>query len=55
LIDRLAAFEVTTKREFDFVFWRLAESEDLRTSTGLEAARFVEDHCGATERILSEL
>lgn len=55
LIDRLAAFEVTTTREFDFVFWRLAESEDLRKSSGEEAARFIQEHRGATERILSEL
>ncbi|HET6400746.1 MAG TPA: glycosyltransferase N-terminal domain-containing protein [Candidatus Kapabacteria bacterium] len=55
LVDRLAAFEIKTKREFDFVFWRLAESEDLRISAGKEAARFVEEHRGATERIMSEL
>jgi 3-deoxy-D-manno-octulosonic-acid transferase len=55
LIDRIGAFEVSTQREFNFVFWRLAESEDLRKSSGEEAARFIQEHRGATERILSEL
>ena len=55
LIDRLAAFEVKTRREFEFVFWRLAESEDLRKSSGEQGTRFVEEHRGATERIMSKL
>ena len=53
LIDRLAAFEVKTKSEFDFVFWRLAQSEDLRHSAGEQAIRFVNENQGATRRILS--
>jgi 3-deoxy-D-manno-octulosonic-acid transferase len=55
LIDRLAAFEVTNKKEFDFAFWQLAQSEDLRQSAGEEAAHFVEENRGATERIMSEI
>jgi 3-deoxy-D-manno-octulosonic-acid transferase len=55
LIDRLAAFEVTNKREFDFAFWRLVESDDLRSSSGEEALRFVEENRGATERIMREI
>jgi 3-deoxy-D-manno-octulosonic-acid transferase len=55
LIDRLAAFEVSTKREFDFAFWQLAQSEGLRQSTGEQASRFVQENLGATERIMQEL
>lgn len=55
LIDRLAAFEVSNKREFDFAFWRLVESDDLRNTSGEEASHFVEEHRGATERIMEEI
>ncbi len=55
LIDRLAAFEVTSKAEFDFAFWRLVQSEDLRRSAGEKASHFVEENQGATERIVEEI
>ncbi len=44
LIDRISAFEVKNISEFHFVFWRLAESEDLRSSAGREAKEFVEEN-----------
>jgi 3-deoxy-D-manno-octulosonic-acid transferase len=55
LIDLLASFEVSTKKEFDFAFWQLAQSEDLRNSAGEQAAHFVEDNRGATEPIMGEI
>lgn len=55
LVDRIAAFVVTTKKEFDFVFWRLAQSEDLRQSSGVGASRFVEEHRDATSKIMDEI
>ncbi len=55
LIDRLAAYEVKSKQEFNFVFWRLAESEDLRKSSGSNALQFVNENRGATKRIMTEL
>jgi 3-deoxy-D-manno-octulosonic-acid transferase len=55
LIDRLAAFEVTKKQEFDFAFWQLARSEELRHSSGELAAQYVEENRGATERIMKEI
>ncbi len=55
LIDRLAAFEVTSKAEFDFAFWQLAQLEDLRKSTGEQALHFVEENRGANERIMKEI
>ncbi len=55
LIDRLAAFEVTDKKEFDFAFWQLAQSDNLRNSTGMKAFQFVEENRGATERIMNEI
>ncbi len=55
LIDRIAAFEIKTTREFDFVFWRLAKSEDLRETAGAQATHFVEENTGATARIIHDL
>jgi 3-deoxy-D-manno-octulosonic-acid transferase len=55
LIDCLSAFGVSTKREFDFVFWRLAQSEGLRQSAGEQASRFVQENLGATEGIMQEI
>jgi len=55
LIDKLAAFEVSNKKEFDFAFWRLVQSADLRQSSGENASKFVEENRGATERILKEI
>ncbi len=55
MIDRLAAFEVTSKKEFDFAFWQLAQSEELRQSTGEQASRFVEKNRGATGKIMEEI
>jgi 3-deoxy-D-manno-octulosonic-acid transferase len=55
LIDRLGAFEIKSAKEFEFVFWRLVESEDLRESSGQAAARFVEEGRGATDKIISEI
>lgn len=55
LIDRLGAYEVKRPGEFHFVFWRLAESEDLRLSSGNRAKEFVEENCGAAERVLNEI
>jgi len=55
VIDRLGAFEVKSAKEFEFVFWRLVESEDLRESSGQNAARFVEEGQGATLRIFEEI
>ena len=55
MIDGLAAFQVTTAREFDFTFWQLVQSEDLRETTGEKGRGFVETHRGATERIMEEV
>ncbi len=55
LIDSLAAFEVGNAKEFDFAFWQLVVSEDLRSGTGEKGQRFVEAQCGATHRIMNEI
>ena len=55
LIDKLATFEVSNKNEFDFAFWQLAQSEDLRGSAGEQASHFVQEHRGVTERIMKEI
>ena len=55
LIDVLIAFEVTSAQEFDFVFWRLLQDNDLRESTGQKARQFVEARRGATAKVLSEI
>ncbi|MDP4200153.1 MAG: glycosyltransferase N-terminal domain-containing protein [Bacteroidota bacterium] len=55
MIDRLAAFEVSTPREFEFVFWRMVNDDDLRISTGAKACAFVEEGQGATKRILEAI
>lgn len=55
LIDRLAAFEVKIKKEFEFVFWRLAESDDLRRTAGEQALEFVKQNAGATGKIMREI
>jgi 3-deoxy-D-manno-octulosonic-acid transferase len=52
MIDRLAAFEVKSAREFEFVFERLLSDDDLRATTGAKARAFVEEGQGATTRIL---
>lgn len=55
LIDRIAAFEVSNKKEFDFAFWQLAKSDELRSTAGEQASHFVEENRGATERIMREI
>jgi 3-deoxy-D-manno-octulosonic-acid transferase len=55
MIDRLAAFEVKSAREFEFVFERLLSDDDLRSSTGAKARAFVEEGQGATARILDAI
>ncbi len=55
LIDQLAAFEVTSASEFDFVFWQLAKDDDLRATAGKKEKAFVEENQGATERIMTEI
>jgi 3-deoxy-D-manno-octulosonic-acid transferase len=55
LIDRLAAFEVKDQKEFEFVFWRLVQSEDLRKSAGEHAVQFVIQNEGATSKIMQEI
>jgi 3-deoxy-D-manno-octulosonic-acid transferase len=55
MIDALATFEVKSSNEFDFVFWRLVNDEELRRSTAAKAERFVAEGKGATERIMLEI
>lgn len=55
MIDTLAAFEVESAGEFDFVFWRLVNDDELRRSTAEKAKRFVSKGQGATECIMSEI
>ncbi len=55
MIDRLAAFEFKSEREFEFVFERLLSDDDLRASTGAKASAFVEEGQGATARILDTI
>jgi 3-deoxy-D-manno-octulosonic-acid transferase len=54
LIDRTAAFEVRTDREFDFVFWRLAQDTELRERAGAAANRYVEELDGATATVVTD-
>jgi 3-deoxy-D-manno-octulosonic-acid transferase len=52
LIDRTAGFEVAGHREFDFVFWRLANDAELREEAGRAAERYVRERTGATEKVV---
>ena len=55
LIRRVGAFEVRDAREFEFVFWRLLNDQDLRESAGAAASGFVETGCGATSAIMDQV
>ncbi len=55
LIDCFASFEVASKNEFEFAFWQLVQSRDLRQSAGEHASKYVEENRGATERIMEEI
>ena len=55
MIDDLAAFEVKSEREFDFVLWHMIQDVELRQSAGGRAECFVEARQGATGRIIAEI
>lgn len=55
LIDSIAAFQVSSRREFDFAFWKLAEDDHLRATAGKNAAEFISERQGATSKITDVL
>lgn len=51
LVKEKTCFSIKNKQEFSSILYKLLEDPEYRKKTGFEAARYVENHAGASELI----